>query len=284
MISSSNDEVITIQKLTIVGTGQYIYDETTRLQLWNYVPNKKSITDVKHAMRVNLGLEKTELVKTFSYSIKEGYELKSIGAGPYSTYTTYDLLIDLTKKDVTSAETWAKKNNITLTIEYVSDLNYSNGKIISQDYPVNKRLDKIENRTVTIKVVKNEELSLPKVDCLVDINNEVCILPDFTFKTKNDVTIWGSKFSNTVALYFEYKESSEADGTIISQSVEKGTTVKDIVENNITITITISKNKDNTEDNNIGDSGSNENENENTTPPENNNSEDSNNDNVQEDE
>ena len=66
---------------------------------------------------------------------------------------------------------------------------------------------------------------------------------DFTSKTKSDVTNWGSKFSNTVAIYFEYEESELEAGTIIRQSVKEGTTVKELLEKNTTITFTIAKEK-----------------------------------------
>lgn len=257
MFSSSNDEVLTIQKLFIAGTGQYIYDESTKLQLWNYIPNKKSVEDVIEAMKINLGEQEHTLIKEFSYSIKDGYEQKVIGEGPYSTYTTYDLLVDLTDKTLSEAQTWATKNNIKLNIEYVENSKYKDGTILSQDYPVNKRLDKINNKTVTIKVVKskeNEEDS-KKINCLEDTDNSICSIPNFVSKTKKDVTNWGSKFSNTISIYYEYVESDKEAGTIISQSVKEGTSVKDIIEKSTTITITIAKEKEitsgeNTDNNN----------------------------------
>ena len=257
MFSSSNDEVLTIQKLFIAGTGQYIYDESTKLQLWNYIPNKKSVEDVIEAMKINLGEQEHTLIKEFSYSIKDGYEQKVIGEGPYSTYTTYDLLVDLTDKTLSEAQTWATKNNIKLNIEYVENSKYKNGTILSQDYPVNKRLDKINNKTVTIKVVKNKENEedSKKINCLEDTDNSICSIPNFVSKTKKDVTNWGSKFSNTISIYYEYVESDKEAGTIISQSVKEGTSVKDIIEKSTTITITIAKEKEitsgeNTDNNN----------------------------------
>jgi len=243
MISSSNDEVITIQKLFIAGYGQYIYDETTKLQLWNYVPNVRSVNDVKNAMKVNLGLKKHEMITTFEYSINDGYEKSVIGKGPYSVYTTYDLLIDLTKKSLPDAEKWAKENGIKLNIEYVEDSSKKNDTIIEQSYPVNKRLDKISDKTVTIKVVKNKNVEPEKVDCLEDEENEVCVVPNFVSKNKSSVNTWGNKFSNKVTLHFLYVESDEAEGTIIKQSVKEGTLVKKLVEDEITLEITIAKKK-----------------------------------------
>lgn len=248
MFSSSNDDVLTIQKLYIDGTGQTIYDENTRLQLWNYIPNKQSVNDVKDAMKTNLGQKEHEVIKTFTYSIKDGYEEKIIGKGPYKVYTTYDLLPDLTKRTLSEAKTWATKNKITLNIEYEENTRYKDDKIIKQNYPVNKRLDKIDNKTVTITVIKNkkQEQTTTKIDCLEEENNKLCILPDFTNKKKSDVITWGNKFSNEIAIRFEYKDTTdkEKDGLIEKQSVEKETKVKEILEKKETINFVILKFKE----------------------------------------
>lgn len=271
MMASSNDEVLSIQKLYIAGTGQYIYDESSKLQMWNYIPTERSIKDVKNAMHVNLGKKEHDLIKTFSYSINDGYEVKVIGKGPYPYFDTYDVLIDLTKKDLAGAQEWALKNNITLNIEYVSDLKHKNDTIIEQEYPVNKRLDLIENKTMTIKVVKNEVIEEnTKVDCLKDTENSVCIVPSFVSKTKEEVTDWGSKFSNIVNIYYQHEESDLEKGTIINQSVLEGTTVKEVLDKNITITITIAKEKSNTETDN-NESASQDKEEENNNQVEDNN-------------
>ena len=92
-------------------------------------------------------------------------------------------------------------------------------------------------------------------------------MPNFVSKTKKDVTSWGSKFSNTISIFYEYVESDKEAGTIISQSVKEGTAVKDIVDKNTTITITIAKEKENTSDENddtSDDSNSNNDSNENS--------------------
>lgn len=248
MFSSSNDDVLTIQKLYIDGTGQTIYDENTRLQLWNYIPNKQSVNDVKDAMKINLGQKEHEVIKTFTYSIKDGYKEKIIGKGPYKVYTTYDLLPDLTKMTLSEAKTWATKNKTTLNIEYEENTKYKDDKIIKQNYPVNKRLDKIDNKTVTITVIKNkkQEQTTTKIDCLEEENNKLCILPDFTNKKKSDVITWGNKFSNEIAIRFEYKDTTdkEKDGLIEKQSVEKETKVKEILEKKETINFVILKFKE----------------------------------------
>ncbi len=240
MISSSNSDILSIQRLEIVGWGQTIYDETSKLQLWNYVPNKRSTEDVKEAIKINLGLKKHELIKTFTYSWKEEYTQKIPGKGPYSIYTTYDLLKDFTNMNITDVELWAEKNDITLVIEEVEKVGYKNGTVVNQEYPVNKRLDLIPDRTLKIEVVKNKDT---KIDCLKDEENIICLIPDFIGKTKKDVALWGNKFSNLVDVKYVEVESEEEENTIIDQTI-KGITIKELLENKESITFTIVKKKE----------------------------------------
>lgn len=250
MLSSSSTNVLTIQKLFIDGVGQTIYDESTRLHLWNYIPNTYSVEEVKNAMKENLEEKEHTLIKTFSYSVKEGYTPKVIGEGPYSFYPTYDLLPDLTGHSLTEVEAWLRNYGIKVKVEYQINNNVEEGIVLDQNYPVQKRLDKIEDKTVTVTVSKKEEVHEQEekdlVDCLKDEDNDVCLLPNFLSKTKNDVVEWSSKFSNIVAFYFEYEESDEEKGTIISQSVNSGTKVKDLLEKSTTVVIKIAKEKSTT--------------------------------------
>lgn len=159
---------ITIEQLFLQGDGQTIYDERTNLQLWNYIPNKNSLNDIVNAMKVNLNLKSTSLIKDFHYSIDENYKKTIIGEGPYNNNSLYELLPDFTSYSLVSAQAWALEHNITLKYEYVNST--SNNVILKQDYPVNKRLDKIENKTVTLTITKigttssNDSETTPETD------------------------------------------------------------------------------------------------------------------------
>ena len=221
-----------------------IYDERSKLVLWDYILNKKSVAAVKQAMKDNLNGTKKELIKTFSYSIGEEYTQKVIGEG-YSGTEKYDLLIDLVGKNIKDAETWASNHNLALEIEYVTDTKYANNVVAEQEYPVSKRIDLIPDKTMKVKVSKNEEENTQDaVDCLEDVDNEVCILQDFTGKTKNDFIKWAKNFSNKVKYSTsQTKESDKPEGTILEQSEPKGTKVKDLIDNDITIVFTLAEKK-----------------------------------------
>lgn len=152
--NKENGELVSIQSLNLDGYGQMIYDENIKLVLWNYVLNKPSVEDVKSEMKINLGLEKYTMEKDFSFSISEPYEKKVIGKGPYSSYTTYDLVPDLTRYTKQEALNWAAKNGVTLNINTVHKTSryYYDGQIIGQSQPARKRVDKL-NGSLTIDVV-----------------------------------------------------------------------------------------------------------------------------------
>lgn len=160
--SNNNKELITIEQLYLSGVGQTIYDERSKLQLWNYIINEESKIDVIEAMKINLELERQELIKEFTYSIDDQYQKTITGKGPYSNTTTYDLLPDLTEYTMINAQAWALKNNITLNFEYVQST--SNNVILKQNYSANKRLDKIEDRTITLTVTRNYYTPLSNSD------------------------------------------------------------------------------------------------------------------------
>lgn len=153
--ASSSSELISLQQLYLAGIGQMIYDENTKLTMWNYILNKESIKDVSNEMKINLGLKESELEKTFSYGINETYTKKVVGKGPYKIYTTYDLVPDLTKYTKKEAESWAEKNGLVIIFNEVQKSGYKNGRIISQQYPYRKRIDKIPNKKITVDIVYN---------------------------------------------------------------------------------------------------------------------------------
>lgn len=137
-LSSDKADLINIQQLYLAGNGQMIYDERMRMVLYNYVPNKNSRNDIVKAMNENLELTKPEVIKTFSFSINSPYEKTVIGKGPYRTTSLYSLLPDFTGDDMATAKATASRLGIGVIFEGNS------GKVISQSYPANKRIDLIK--------------------------------------------------------------------------------------------------------------------------------------------
>lgn len=78
---NNQENIIPIQKLELVGDGKMIYDDSSKLNLWNYILNSNSIKAV--SKEINNNINEATLIKNFSYSIQEPYQQKSIGSGPF---------------------------------------------------------------------------------------------------------------------------------------------------------------------------------------------------------
>ena len=142
-LQKDDADLINIEQLYLDGTGQMIYDERSRMVLWDYVPNTASRDDIIKAMKINLGEQEPDMVKEFSFSINdEDYEKTITGTGPYKTAFTYDLLPDFTGDSMSAAQSYANAHGIRVTF------NGNSGYVVSQSLPANKRIDLISGSVV----------------------------------------------------------------------------------------------------------------------------------------
>ena len=165
IISQNTDNggnILSIQSLQLETTNQYIYDESMGLVLSDEIVNQDSLEKVITAMKINLGLEEPEIIKTFSYSANEPYEQQNVGETDVPT-KLYDLLPDLTGRTRSYATSWANSHNIDINWKVVSS-GGSDGEIIAQNYPESKRLDLISGRTITLTVVERNSSNEEKED------------------------------------------------------------------------------------------------------------------------
>lgn len=142
-LQKDDADLINIEQLYLDGTGQMIYDERSRMVLWDYVPNTESRDDIIEAMKINLEEQEPEMIKEFSFSINdEDYEKTVTGSGPYDTAFTYDLLPDFTGDSMEAARSYANAHGISISF------NGTSGYVVSQSYPANKRIDLISGSVV----------------------------------------------------------------------------------------------------------------------------------------
>ncbi len=142
-LQKDDADLINIEQLYLDGTGQMIYDERSRLVLWDYVPNTESVKDIKNAMKINLEEKEPEMIKEFSFSINDPeYEKTVTGSGPYGTAFTYGLLPDFTGDSEAQARSYANAHGIRVTFKGNS------GYVVSQSLPANKRIDLISGSVV----------------------------------------------------------------------------------------------------------------------------------------
>ncbi|HPE15159.1 MAG TPA: LCP family protein [Bacilli bacterium] len=143
-INSSN--VITLDKLFMSGTNQYIWDEGAGGARSMEIPNQSSVKDIKEAMAKNLSTT-TALIKTFDFDANEAYTAAIIGKNPTSKTILYSLVGKITGKTEISAISYCKSKEIAYTIVY-EESSGTTGIVIKQSYDATKRIDKITNPIV----------------------------------------------------------------------------------------------------------------------------------------
>lgn len=218
------DELLSIQRLYLSGYDKYIYDTSTKLNLYNYVLYQGSISDISNAMKINLELAEPTLVKEFVFSIDEPYEEVVVGQGIYkvSSEEIEGVLPYFVGDDETQARKAANRLGISISFIY-KEVSNGDNTVISQNYPVGTKLNKISKVTLTIGTPKEEtkednkekdnDEELSEKDDDEETTKQVEI-PYFTNKTVSEATLECKKLG--VNLVVRNKEYSNSD-TIISQ-------------------------------------------------------------------
>lgn len=128
-----------------------------------------SLNDIKHAFNVVLDKEKDEMVKTFSFSVNETYELYSPGKGK-RTEKSGELLPSFVGKTVEEAKEFCNQYNISLNVKYVDpesefyNKNVNVGLIGNQSVHKDVLISSISELTVYIVNSKVEEKSNNSTD------------------------------------------------------------------------------------------------------------------------
>ena len=128
-----------------------------------------SLNDIKHAFNVVLDKEKDEMVKTFSFSVNETYELYSPGKGK-RTEKSGELLPSFVGKTVEEAKEFCNQYNISLNVKYVDpesefyNKSVNVGLIGNQSVHKDVLINSISELTVYIVNSKVEEKSNNSTD------------------------------------------------------------------------------------------------------------------------
>ena len=119
-----------------------------------------SLEDIRHALKVTLGEEEEDEIKTFSFSVNEEYEAYSPGKGKRSERSS-EVLPSFIGKTVTEAENYCSENGIVCNIEYVDpgsehyNSSVNVGLIGDQSVPISTFLGNITD--ITFYVVNSRE-------------------------------------------------------------------------------------------------------------------------------
>jgi LCP family protein required for cell wall assembly len=256
------DELLGMQRLYISGYDKYIYDynaitnQGTRLNLYNFVPYKGSLDAVIKAMKINLGIEEKEMVKHFSFSINDPYEESVVGKGYYNE-SQIPLVPNFIGQYKENAINFGTKYGININISYVStsDSNYKVGQIIEQSVPTDTDIKYVN--TINIKVV-DEVTYLPGnpsdiPNCSIEENKDhtSCKLPNFVGKDYSVFTNWNNSYKYSIQINIVEVNDGDDDydaskaGQIIYQSKTSGTSIFDLIGNNLEIKYIAYKSQDN---------------------------------------
>ncbi len=116
----TGDDSLSIQKayLETYNLNVYVPSQGGNTSALGYY--KDSLNDIKKALKISLGEEKEEAIKTFSFSANKTYEIKSPGKGIRSG-SSGALMPDFTGKTISEAESFCKEHNISFKAQYVDE-------------------------------------------------------------------------------------------------------------------------------------------------------------------
>ena len=151
----SGGEGISISKAYLEEFGQYVYIPARKVNTAAQGYYENSLEEIKKALKISLGLQDEEPIKTFSFSVNEEYVLNSPGKG-LRKGPSITVLPNFVGKKVSDVETFANQNNITLEIKKVDpgDANYNEnigvGLIGKQSVHENVLLSTVSDLTVYV--------------------------------------------------------------------------------------------------------------------------------------
>ncbi len=235
------DELINIEKLYLNGYGAMIYDYSqtnnsgSRLVLWDYVLYNGSVQDVTNAMKLNLGLTTSSVIKDFTYDAASPYQKTVIGQKYYSE-GTIQLLPDFIGQSKEEVQKYAGAHNIKLTIEYTSDGDHEPGTVVSQDPGAKMDLSEMTATKGLSIVVMEGTKTFDYKKCLEESykTNAKCKFIDYTSKSYDDFTTWLSNYS-TIKKNISYKIIDEKSD---DYDASKAGIIKSITIDNTPVTAT----------------------------------------------
>lgn len=172
--SLNGEDFITIQKthLEYYNFNPWLPGAGMKTSALGYYPG--SLNAITKAMKENLGIEKIETIKSFTYNFNDDKEYSSevIGKGIRTgdVLTKY-LMPNLSGQTVSYAEQWASNNGITLNKEFVESESIP-GIIINQSVHPDTFLKTVSSCTIYISKPSTNKPVKPEDDDDEDDDNE----------------------------------------------------------------------------------------------------------------
>lgn len=144
----SMEDLLSIQRLYLTGTDEYIYDPVYKQKLYDFVLNENSVKAITEAMKVNLGLASPEVQKDFYFAINEPYQEVVIGKNVKAS-TSIKQLPSFLGKTENQARQMASSLGVKVTFQYVKS-NTGTGTVTKQSYPQGTDVSQISSLSLTI--------------------------------------------------------------------------------------------------------------------------------------
>lgn len=162
-------DVLGIQRLYLNGYDARIIDYGgTNLSLYNYVLYDASVKACSNAMKENLGLKETKVIKSFSFDINTPYEKEVIGK-KVTDKTSIVSVPNFVGQTSSYAQSWCSSHGIKVSI------NGGNGYVTSQSVPAGANADDVKSITLTVggtntddKTTKKDDKDITKKDTKTD--------------------------------------------------------------------------------------------------------------------
>ena len=151
-----DNNFINIQKTYLSGYDLTIYQNGYDMYTFQYYEN--SLKEIVKAMKENLELQETELIKTFSFSANKEFTIPVIGKNVTSG-TRNETLPNFIGSSIDYVKEWASSRNITITEEEQTSNECENNKITNQDIRSGTLTNNIDNLKVTVckNIAETEE-------------------------------------------------------------------------------------------------------------------------------
>lgn len=150
-----DNSFINIQKTYLSGYDLTIYQNGYDMYTFQYYEN--SLNEIIKAMKENLELQKSEPIKTFSFSINKEYTIpvigKNVSSGPRN-----ETLPNFIGSSIEYIREWTSSRNITLVEEENTSNGCENNKITNQDI----RSGTLTNNINTLKVTICKNIAEPE--------------------------------------------------------------------------------------------------------------------------
>jgi LCP family protein required for cell wall assembly len=129
-IADANDgQLVNIQKTYLTGYGLMMYVDNLGQNVYTFQYYEQSLAEIVKALKVNLELEKTSPIKTFSFSANKPYEVKLIGE-KYYAQEQLETIKNFVGTSFEETKAWCEARNI----QVIKNSVYPDSELYSTDY------------------------------------------------------------------------------------------------------------------------------------------------------